>query len=545
MRPRFKELTSSQIVLFPASIDEKIPQDHPVRLVNEIVDNLNIEDIIEGYKGGGTTSFHPRMLIKVLFFGYFNNVYSCRKIAELLEQNIYFMWLSGNSTPDFRTINNFRGKRLQGKIQKLFGDIVKMMAELGYISLDKQFVDGTIMESAANRYTFVWRKSIERNKANLEEKLNKVLSDIEQSIKSDKIELTKTVEEKKINRDLLKEKLDELNKQRSELNKEQHKALNKIEKEQLPKLDQYENQLEILGDRNSYSKTDPDATFMRTKEDILKNAELRPAYNVQISTENQILTNFSLHQNPGDTTTLIGHQEQFYSLYGKNSKQVVADAGFGSEQNYEYLDNIGSEAFVKYNYFDQEQKKGFKDKLFHIENLFYNEEQDFYVCPIGQRMYPFKTGSRLSVQGYESELVYYKARNCTGCPMRSMCFNAEEPDRVISVSPKLRQLKKQARKRLLSEEGIELRKRRSIEVEAVFGQLKSNNRYKRFRMYGLVKIEIDLGLAAIGHNLRKWARKLENTTKNPLNGLFSCFIRQIGLIKVQNRLLTTRITLHA
>jgi transposase len=537
MRPRFKELTSSQIILFPARIDEKIPQDHPVRLVNEIVDNLNIDDIIEGYKGGGTTSFHPRMLIKVLFFGYFNNVYSCRRIAELLEQNIYFMWLSGNSTPDFRTINNFRGKRLQGKIQKLFADIVKMMAELGYVSLDKQFVDGTIMESAANRYTFVWKKSIEKNKAKLEEKINKVISEIEQSIKSDKIELTKPVEEKKINRDLLKEKLDELNLQRSELNKEQHKALNKIEKEQLPKLDQYENQLEILGERNSYSKTDPDATFMRTKEDILKNGELRPAYNLQISTENQIITNFSLHQNAGDTTTLIDHQEQFNSLYGKYSKKVIADAGFGSEQNYEYLDSIKSEAFVKYNYFDQEQKKGFKDKLFHIENLFYNEEQDFYVCPIGQRMYPFKTGSRLSIQGYESELVYYKARNCTGCPMKSMCFNAEEPDRIITVSPKLRKLKKAARIRLLSEEGIALRKQRCIEPEPVFGHLKYNNKYKRFRMYGLIKIEIDLGLAAIGHNLRKWAKKLENAPINPLNELFSHFICTLNNIKPQIKIL--------
>lgn len=544
MRPRFKELTSHQIVLFPTSIDEKIPQDHPVRLVNDIVDNLNIDDIIDGYKGGGTTSFHPRMLIKVLFFGYFNNVYSCRKIAELLEQNIYFMWLSGNSKPDFRTINNFRGKRLQGKIQKLFADIVLMMVELGYVSLDKQFVDGTIIESAANRYTFVWRKSVERYKAKLEEKINNILTDIEQSIKSDKIELTKPVEEKKINRDLLKEKLEELNKQRAALNKEQKKKLDKLEKDELPKLDKYDNQLDILGERNSYSKTDPDASFMRMKEDVQKKAELRPGYNLQISTENQVVTNFTLHQSAGDTTTLIDHNEQFYSNYDKYPTQTIADAAYGSEQNYEYLDSIESEAFVKYNNFDQEQKAGFKDKLFHIENLFYNEEQDFYVCPMGQRMYPFKTGVRVSARGYESELVYYKAQNCSNCPMRSGCFNAEEPDRVISASPRLRVLKEAARKRLLSEEGIALRKKRSIEPESVFGQLKINNKYKRFRMYGLIKIETDLGLAVIGHNLRKWAVMLANKPKKLLNESISYLLNNLSLIRPHKRLITHKLILQ-
>lgn len=103
---RFKELTAHQVVLFPASIGDKIPSSHPVRIVNQIVDQLNIDDIINSYKGGGTSSFHPKMMIKVLFYSYFCNIYSCRKIAQALEENIHFMWLSGNSTPDFRTIND-------------------------------------------------------------------------------------------------------------------------------------------------------------------------------------------------------------------------------------------------------------------------------------------------------------------------------------------------------------------------------------------------------------------------------------------------------
>jgi transposase len=140
---RFKEITSQQSVLFPSNISNKIAANHPVRIVNQIVDRLNIEDVLIGYKGGGTSSYHPRMMIKILFYSYFCNVYSSRKIAKLLHENIYFMWLSGKNTPNFRTINDFRGKRLKHKIQSLFSELVLLMADLGYISLDVQYIDGT------------------------------------------------------------------------------------------------------------------------------------------------------------------------------------------------------------------------------------------------------------------------------------------------------------------------------------------------------------------------------------------------------------------
>lgn len=162
----FKELTSNQNVLFPVSLSEKIAPNHPVRVVNSVVDALDIGCLLRAYKGGGTSSYHPRMMLKVLFYAYLNNIYSCRKIEKALQENIYFMWLSGNSTPDFRTINDFRGKRLKEHIKSLFSAIVLLLQESGYVSLDVQYIDGTKVESASNRYTFVWRGSVEKNKAN-------------------------------------------------------------------------------------------------------------------------------------------------------------------------------------------------------------------------------------------------------------------------------------------------------------------------------------------------------------------------------------------
>ena len=145
----FKELTSNQNVLFPVSLSEKIAPNHPVRVVNSVVDALDIGCLLRAYKGGGTSSYHPRMMLKVLFYAYLNNIYSCRKIEKALQENIYFMWLSGNSTPDFRTINDFRGKRLKEHIKSLFSAIVLLLQESGYVSLDVQYIDGTKVESAS------------------------------------------------------------------------------------------------------------------------------------------------------------------------------------------------------------------------------------------------------------------------------------------------------------------------------------------------------------------------------------------------------------
>src|SRR5690606_15518528 len=213
MKVQVKALPANSPVLFPENIFDKIPDNHAVRLVNEVVDNLNIDHILSQYKGGGTTSFHPRMMIIVLFYAYLNNIYSCRKIEKALQENIYFMWLSGNSLPDYRTINYFRGKRLKGHIQQLFADVVRMLHELQYVSLTVQYIDGTKIESGANRYSFVWRGSIEKNKAKLEDKIQTVLCDIESQIKQDQSELSKDQKPKAMDSKELKERIARLNKE--------------------------------------------------------------------------------------------------------------------------------------------------------------------------------------------------------------------------------------------------------------------------------------------------------------------------------------------
>ena len=508
----FKSGKGNSPELFPVNIFDKIPENHPVRLVDWVVDQLDISELMKTYKGGGCSAYHPRMMLKVLFYSYLSNVYSCRKIAKALEENIHFMYISNNSTPDFRTINDFRGKRLKGHIHSFFAEVVKMLVSLGYVSLDVQYIDGTKVEASSNRYTFVWRKSVEKHKVRLEEKIQQALSDIEQHIQSDNQEANKEELPAKIDSKRLKSELSRINKRLSNPSKQQEKALKALQEKHLPKLESYEQHLDKMGDRNSYSKTDPDATFMRMKDDHMRNGQLKAGYNAQISTENQFITHASIHQTPGDTATLPSHLEGFSKTYGKQSCEVVADAGYGSEQNYELLESLQADAYVKYNYFHKEQKRSIRQNPFPLHNLFYNAEQDFFVCPMGQRMHKTGMGKRKSANGYESQVTYYQAKRCEGCPLRGQCHQNEKP-RIIEVNHRLRQLRAQARERLQSEKGLRHRSKRPIEVEAVFGQMKNNNNFQRFTMRGLEKVSLEFLLMSIGHNLRKMAIKEAVWTK--------------------------------
>lgn len=516
---RFKAVTSQQSVLFPSNLSDKIGLNHPVRVINQVVDQLNIDDILSTYKGGGTSSYHPRVMIKILFYSYFNNIFSCREIEKQLHQNIHYMWLSGEATPNFRTINNFRSQKLKNKIDQLFAQMVKLMVELGCVSLKTQYIDGTKIESASNRYTFVWRGSVEKYKEKLGIKVDGILRQIREAIKVDLMMEDEAESSQHIDSQKLKEQIDILNANLDKLNKTQKKQVKQLKEEALPRLKKYEKQLETLGDRNSYSKTDTDATFMRMKDDHMKNGQLKAAYNVQISTENQFITHFGIFQRPGDTATLIPYLEDFKRRHGLQSDTVVADAGYGSEQNYSYLENHQVEAFVKYNYFHKEQKSRFKKNAFLPSNMFYNRTNNYYVCPMGQHLKFCGEVNKKSDLGYTYKVSQYQATNCQGCPLRGMCHKAKGA-RMIEVNHNLNRLKKKARENLMSEEGLLHRSKRPIEPEAVFGQLKANKGFNRFKLRGLKKVEIEFGLLAIAHNLGKLAKIMGKNTQNRIAFVF-------------------------
>lgn len=275
-------------------------------------------------------------MLKVTLYAYINNIYSCRKIEKLLLRDIHYIWLSGNEHPDFIIINCFRNC-VKEEINTVFTQLVLVLAAKGFISLEVDYIDGTKIESKANKYTFVWRKRVERNRIRLLEKIRILLEQVdeaivqENSVKDTSVEFTPT---------LLSDIVEELkeapehqpatkDKEQKKVQREKKKQVRELEGDR-DRLMEYDNHLDILGKRNSYSKTDPDATFMRMKKNAMRNGQTKPGYNLQIGTENQFIIDLRLFPNPTDTLTLIPFFHSFGHCYNHLLTVGVADSGYGS-----------------------------------------------------------------------------------------------------------------------------------------------------------------------------------------------------------------------
>ncbi|MFM6984643.1 MAG: IS1182 family transposase [Chitinophagaceae bacterium] len=505
LKPIFKAYQQNQIMLLPPSLEELIPENHPVRIVNDVLNKIDIRPLVRQYKTGGSSSYHPLMLLKVLVYAYINNVYSSRKIEEALQQNIHFMWLSGMNTPDHNTINRFRSDKLRDSLRNIFVQVVRLLAEEGLLSIKELYTDGTKIEANANRYTFVWGNAIKTNKEKMKQQLDELWK-YAQSIAADELDDTDPSGFDKIDSEKVREtiaKIDAALKDKP-VNKTVKQKLNYAKNKWPDALDRYESQEAILGEkRSSYSKTDTDATFMRLKEDHMKNGQLKPAYNLQISSHNQFVTNYSIHQHTTDTNTLVEHIEQHKELYGMTPEVITADAGYGSEENYTYLESNHIKAFVKHNQFDREQNQTIQSKkTFTPDKLHYNKEEDYYVCPIGQHMKNVGTVNKKTSTGFIQNITRYRATNCNGCPMKGDCHKSVG-NRTIEINHRLNELKSTANENLWSDEGIKHRKKRCHDVEPVFAFIKNNHHFKRFMLRGKKKVAIEAGLLALSHNLRK------------------------------------------
>lgn len=517
-----KSYNQNDSLLFPPSLGELIPATHPVRVVNSILDRLDISEIESTYKSGGTSSYHPRMLLKVVVYAYLCNVYSGRQMERLLHENIHFMWLSGMSRPDFRTINRFRSERLAcGRLEGVFTKVVELLNDEGLVSLNVQYIDGTKIESVANKYTFVWKGSVEKNMAKLIDKVRGVLSAAEQELAiEEKSEVPEELPQEEFERRAknILSKMDDMG-----INKgKQRRSVKKSVEEGVAKLEEYDRHIETLGRRNSYSKTDPDATFMRMKEDAMNNGQTKPGYNVQISTENQFITNYGIYWRPTDTATLIPYLDSFAKRYGRQSTEIVAVSGYGSEQNYEYMFDGGMTPYVKYNMFHAEMKRKYKNNPFLPDNMYYNKEQDYYVCPMGQHMDFAYYKREKSDLGYISTKNVYMAKDCSRCPLRGMCYKGKADRRTIEVNHRNNAYRAKARELLMSNEGLMHRSKRPIEPEAVFGNIKFNHNFKRFRLKSTDKVTVEWGLVAIAHNLRKYIA-MKTVNKNCGMSVYSSF----------------------
>jgi transposase len=500
----FKQYVQNQPMLLPPSYEDLVAENDPVRVVNEVIERIDIRGLEASYKGGGTSSYHPRMLLKVLVYAYLRNIYSSRKIEQALSENVRFMWLAGGARPDHNTINDFRSKRLKEHLKKVFNQVVILLAEQGVLSLKELTLDGTKIEANANRYTFVWGKAIRVSRERIARQLKELWEYVEE-VYQDEEQQPNTPEYDAIDPEAVSETIRVINQalKDKEIDPKVKQKLNYAKKNWPGKLREYETREKQLKGRNSLSKTDPDATFMRMKEDHMRNGQLKPGYNVQASTDKHYILNYTLGQTTSDTSLLKEHIEDTIESFGERPDCLTADAGYGSEENYDYLEEKGITAFVKYNYFDKEQRdRKHRENPFNSDNLHYNAETDTLTCPLGQPMKYIGDRKRKTATGFIQTHRLYQARNCEGCPMRGPCFNATG-NRIIQRSHNLNRHRQKVRELLESEEGIQRRKQR-WKVEAVFGNIKQNKGFRRFMLRGIEKVSTEVGLIALAHNLQRF-----------------------------------------
>lgn len=503
----FKPYRQDQVMLLPPSLEELIPANHLVRVVNRTIDGLNLDPLLSTYEGGGASAYHPKMMLKVLVYAYLSKLYSSRRIAKALREDVNAMWLSGMQRPDFRTINLFRSGRLKDVIDQVFSSMVLFLIDNKYIDLHEYFVDGTKLRADNNRHKVVWAKNTKRYKDNAQRKIKELLQHIE-SVNDQENErygdndLEELGEHTTLTSEDVKEQVARLNKMITQTAppKRTAKAVKELQTTLLPKLEKYEQQEKTLAGRNSYAKTDPDATVFRTKDD-----QLLPAYNLLLGTQRQFIVNYSFHQQKGsETDGFIAHLARLYQSLGCYPTLIMGDSAYGSEENYHFLANNSIGNYLKYNTFHLEDKKKYRTNPYRKENFVYDPATDTYTCSQGRSLAFKELKHSTTDNGYRTTVRLYQCLDCQNCPVAHLCKRGEG-NRTIQINPTLEAYRAQARANLNSERGIALRKQRGVDVEPPFGHIKFNQGYDRCRLRGEPKVNVEIGLLSIAHNTKKIA----------------------------------------
>jgi hypothetical protein len=420
--------------------------------------------------------------------------------------------LEGRRAPDHNTISRFRTKVLRQSAagQELLKQLIQMLIEAGLVDLKAVFIDGTKIEANANKYTFVWRGNVEKNLKKLQEKAEKYpkeelgMTDIPDPIGSQTLR-------KAFNR--LKNRVEKEHlvfvygkgTRKTELQRQYETV-----EEMLRHAAFYEEALRILGkDRNSFSKTDPDATFMHMKDDHMRNSQLKPGYNVQAASTSEYIVGIQVHSDRNDYFSLVPMLKQLTSSFPEYSIQrLVADAGYESEEGYHYLDTHGIQAFIKPSNHEYSKTRQYQREMEFRLAMRYDEEKDCYICKGGRELKHTEDKSIESKTGYISVKKVYQCENSQGCPYYGKCYKGKY-GKKIQVADQFDAYRAQSEANIHSEEGILLRINRSIQAEGVFGITKQDMGYDRFLRRGMEGVRTEYLLLAFGFNLNKLHHRIQ------------------------------------
>ena len=491
----------------------------PVRLLNQLLEGLDYKKLLSTYSDQGRNSVVPPVIMfKILVYAYMNRAFSSREIQRLCQRDIHFIWLlNGYPAPSHHTINRFRKHHLSdGILEDLFDQWIERLHALDEIHFKNLFIDGTKIEANANRYSFVWLKSVTKNESKLHTKIEKLLQQInEMYLTTYQFNSTQPLDGLESCLMNLKQRVIEQSiefvygkgKRKTVLQRQVETLEDYIEKQKM-----YLTYQEMIGEhRSSCSKTDVDATFMRMKDDHMKNGQLKPGYTVQIGVEAEYIVHVGIFSSANDVTTLIPFLTSMESRLSNTFERVIADAGYESEENYAYLKENHQKVFIKPLNYEASKTRKYKAQLGKRENMAYDELTDTYTCANGRTLKPIEVKIRESQTGYRKEVTLYECETCQDCPLRSKCTKAKEGNhKRIEVSKKMLSLRTESLENIQSEEGIILRKNRSIQVEGAFGVLKQDYGFRKFLTRGKVHVTVEMLLLCFGYNVQKLHNKIQS-----------------------------------
>lgn len=509
----YKPYISNETLLFPPNLGDFIPQDAPVRLISDIVDLMDLQEIHDSYSKApdGQPPYHPAMLLKVVLFGYMNNIFSTRGLESAVTRDAHLIWLSSYQFPDHTTISRFKS-RCMPHIKLIFSRLVIILAERGEIKLTEDlYIDGTTIRSRAARRRIKWRSNAERFGASadaaIQEGVRALLEQIESGDNADDNStghVTYTKEEARRIADRIEQKAKEegLRKVRGRIT-----AIRKA----CDRKEAHDKTLGQCAGRCGVAPTDPDCGIMHAKEDGYEGMAT-PNYNVQIATQHQYVTNYGAYDQPADKAVAMDFVDTCIEENGVRPSAVVEDAGYGCEEVYVGLEERQIEGVVKYPNYDAESgRRPVKPGQYDRFGFRLSADESTLVCPAGHPMRVIRTEEAYTQTGFRSDITHFGSDYCTGCPFTDKCQLQKNKNKTIERKLGNLREERKAKARLDTPANQEKLKRRSLEPEPVFGQLKHNHGYTRFRHFGKAKVIMDLGFVFMALNILKLHKSIQKS----------------------------------
>ena len=548
----------------------RLPDDDPVYTLKKVMEELDFSGLLANCSDKGRTGYNPIMMYAVVTYANMRGVRSVDRIVELCERDLAFIWLTRGQKPKRDAFYEFKGKKLTSEIlDDLNYQFLRRLQKEGLVTLKELFIDGTKIEANANRYTFVWRGSINYHLAGLLDSIELTFTQYNTFLQEngygqkydignaqmfviEGMDKVRSVIEKNRKRKLSKHKK-LANNTVIEIDNGSPLEILKLQKnlstiaagegiefvdgkgKRKPEIQQLYEELEHLGqrlmgykecfeimgkDRNSYSKTDLEATFMRMKEDHMLNGQLKPAYNVQIAVENYFIVHGYVSNDRTDYNTLIPVLEKHQKAFGSVLEEVTADSGYCSEKNLLYLKEKGIESYIKLQDHEKRKTRAYAEDISKYYNMKVEvfEDEQFYICHDGRELRHIRTETK-EQNGYTQTFEVYGCADCSGCEHKARClykYDAEksaERNKVMKINEQWEELREKSHANIQSERGILKRQIRSIQTEGHFGDIKENENFRRFNYRSTDKVYKEFMLYAIGRNINKYCRFLNEKLK--------------------------------